>query len=222
MPRAVLVTALLAVALLGIAPLAGAGAADHARVSFNPVDLDAARAAVLRRADLATAGGWTGGTRKPDLSSSMHCSNYAPKQSDLVVTGAAEADDHHVGLELNSAAEVLKTPAMVASDWRRTVSHPRAFGCLRTMLARSLPSSQRLVSFTRLRFPRLAPYAAAFRALVQVSVGGQQARVVVDMIVVGRSRTELTLSIGAPSAARTGLPAAEARLAKLLLARVRA
>jgi len=102
------------------------------------------------------------------------------------------------------------------------VSHPRAFGCLRTMLARSLPSSQRLVSFTRLRFPRLAPYAAAFRALVQVSVGGQQARVVVDMIVVGRSRTELTLSIGAPSAARTGLPAAEARLAKLLLARVRA
>ena len=222
MPRAVLVSALLAVTLLGVAPLAGAGAADRARISFSAADLASARATVLRRADLGTAGGWTGGTRKPDLSSTMHCANYAPKQSDLTITGAAEADYHHVGLELQSVAEVLKTRAMVASDWRRTVAHPRAFGCLRTMLARSLPSSQRLVSFTRLPFPRLAQYAAAFRALVEVSAGGQQAQVVADIVVVGRSRTELTLSVGAPAAARAGLPAVEARLAKLLLARVRA
>jgi len=217
-----LVSALLAVALLGVAPLAGAGGADRARISFNPADVAAARATVLRRADLGTAGGWTGGTRKPDLSSTMHCANYAPKQSDLVVTGAAEADYRNVGLGVQSASEVLKTRRMVANDWRRTVASPRAFGCLRSMLARSLPSSQRLVSFSRLPFPRLARYTAAFRALVEVSAGGQQARVVADIVVVGRSRTELTLSVGAPAAARAGLPAAEARLAKLLLSRARA
>jgi adenine deaminase len=46
--------------------------------------------------------------------------------------------------------------------------------------------------------------------------------VVADIVVVGRSRTELTLSVEAPAAARGGLVAAETRLAKALLARVRA
>jgi hypothetical protein len=221
MQRAALATVFAAVAL-GLGSGAMAGSVDRARVSFTPADLAAAKAAVLRRADLGTAGGWTGGTRKPNLSSTMRCAGYAPKQSDLVVTGAAETVYHHTGLELQSAAQVMRTRAMVARDWSRTVTDPRAPACLRTTLARTLPASERLVSFGRLAFPRLSPYAAAFRALIEVSAGTQHVQVVADVVVVGRSRTELTLSLEAPAAARGGLVAAETRLAKALLARVRA
>jgi hypothetical protein len=46
--------------------------------------------------------------------------------------------------------------------------------------------------------------------------------VVADIVLVGRSRTELSLSVEAPAAARSSLPAAELRLAKALLGRVSA
>jgi hypothetical protein len=207
---------------LGSSSGAMASSSDKARVSFTPADQAAARAAVLHRADLGTAGGWTGGATKPDLTSTMNCSGYQPKQSDLVVTGAAAADYHHAGLVLQSQAQVLKTPAMVALDWRRSVVSPKAFACVRTTLAKTLPKGQRLVSFQKLSFPHLAQYTAAYRALVDVAASGRHVRVVVDIVLVGRSRTEVSLSIGAPAAARSTLPAAELRLASLLLARVRA
>lgn len=221
MQRAALAAVFAAVAL-GLSSGAMASSPGKARVSFTAADVAAARAAVLRRADLGTAGGWTGGARKPDLSTTMSCAGYAPKQSDLVVTGAAEADYHHTGLELQSQAQVLKTRTMVALDWRRTVASPKAFACVRSMLAKSLPAGQRLVSFAKQPFAKLAPYTAAYRALVDVSASGQHVLVVADIVLVGRSRTELSLSVEAPAAARSSLPAAEQRLAKALLGRVRA
>jgi hypothetical protein len=221
MQRAALAAVFAAVAL-GISSGATASSFDKARVSFTPADQAAARTAVLRRADLGTAGGWTGGARKPDLSSTMSCAGYAPKQSDLVVTGAAEADYHHAGLELQSQAQVMKTQAMVALDWRRTVALPKAFACLRTMLAKSLPAGQRLVSFQKQPFPKLTRYTAAYRAVIDVSASGRHVLVVADIVLVGRSRTELSLSVEAPAAARSSLPAAELRLAKALLGRVSA
>jgi hypothetical protein len=90
------------------------------------------------------------------------------------------------------------------------------------MLAKSLPAGQRLVSFQKQSFPKLAQYTAAYRALVDVSAGGRHVLVVADIVLVGRSRTELSLSVEAPAAARSSLPAAEVRLAKAQLARVRA
>jgi hypothetical protein len=221
MQRAALAAVFAAVAL-GISSGATASSSDKARVSFTAADLAAAKATVLHRADLGTAGGWTGGPKKPDLTSTMSCPGYAPRQSDLVVTGAAEADYRHAGLVLQSVAQVLRTRTMVALDWRRTVTSPEAFSCIRTMLAKSLPAGQRLVSFQKQPFPKLAQYTAAYRALVEVLAGGQHVRVVADIVLVGRSRTELSLSVGAPAAARSSLPAAEVRLAKALLARVTA
>ena len=221
MQRAALAAVFAAVAL-GASSGAMASSFDKARISFTAADLAAARAAVLHLADLGTAGGWTGGPKKPDLSSTLNCAGYAPKQSDLVVTGAAEAVYHHAGLELQSDAQVMKTRAMVAHDWQRTVASPKAFACIRSMLAKSLPAGERLASFSRQPFPKLASYTAAYRALVDVSLSGQHALVVADIVLVGRSRTELTLSVEAPAAARASLPTAEQRLARILLARVRA
>jgi hypothetical protein len=220
MRRAALATVFLAAAL-GVVPGLAASPPNKEQVRFNAVDQAAAKAAVLRKADLGTSG-WSGGLRKPDLSSTMECAGYAPKQSDLVLTGVAEADYHHVGLELQSAAQVLKTRAMVARDWQRTVVAPKAFRCLRAMLTKGLKSGQRLLSFRRVAFPHLARYTAAYRSVVDISSYGQHVRVLADIVLVGKSRTELTLSVEAPAAAKATVAQAEVRMARALLARVRA
>jgi hypothetical protein len=47
-------------------------------------------------------------------------------------------------------------------------------------------------------------------------------RVLTDLVLVGRSRTELTLTIVGPVSAKSALSAAERRLAGALIARARA
>jgi len=196
------------------------GTPNRERVRLNAADQAAARAAVLRRGDLGS--GWTGGARKAPPPSTVICPGYQPKQSDLVRTGAAEARFQHTGLVLQTDAQVLKTRTMVARDWQRSVADPRSVTCLRHMLSKQLPSNERLVSFGRRAFPRLAKYSAAYRMLVRVHAQGQTVLVVVDLVTVGRSRTELTLTMSAPATARKALPAAEAQVARALLARVSA
>jgi hypothetical protein len=219
MLRAALVV--LFVAALSLAPGATANLPNKEQIRLNPADQASARAAVLRRADLGPTG-WSGGPVKPDLSSTMSCPGYEPKQSDLVLTGAAEADFRHSGLSIQSVAQVLKTRSMVAHDWQRTVVAPKAIACLRSMLARALPSNQRVVSFKKLPFPRLTRYATAYRALIDFSSQGQHVLFLADIVLVGRSRTELTLSVVAPAAARASISKAEVRLARNLVARIRA
>jgi len=196
------------------------GTPNREQVRLNRADQAAARAAVLRRGDLGS--GWTGGARKAPPPSTVTCPGYQPKQSDLVRTGAAEARFQHTGLVIQSDAQVLKTRAMVARDWQRSVADPRSVSCIRYTLAKQLPSNERLVSFGRHAFPKLAQYSAAYRMLVRVHAQGQTVDVVIDLVTVGRSRTELTLTLSAPAAARNSLSAAEVRIASALLARVTA
>jgi len=195
-------------------------APNREQVRLNPAGQAAARGAVLRRSDLGS--GWTGGLKTPAPPADVSCPGYEPKQSDLVLTGAAEDLFQHTGLVLETDAQVLKTRAMVARDWRRSVVDPRAVPCLRHILAKQLPSNQRLISFERRVFPPVARYAAAYQMLVRVSAQGQSVPVVVDLVLVGRSRTELTLTTSAPAAAGAAIAAAEVRVVRILLARVRA
>jgi hypothetical protein len=141
---------------------------------------------------------------------------YEPRQTDLVLTGAAEALFQRGGLILQSDAQVLKTRAMVAKDWRRSVTDPRALPCLRYLFTKQFPSNWRLVSFRRIAFPRLARYSAAYRMLIRVRAQGRSIRIVLDQVFVGRSRTELTLTGSAPAAARATISAAEVRAARVL------
>lgn len=104
--------AVLAAVLVPVA--VAASRQDREQIRFNPSDQAAAHAAVLRRGDLGP--GWKGGPAKPDLSSGMSCPGYHPKQSDLVLTGAAETHFQHTSLDVRSVAQVLQTPTMVALD----------------------------------------------------------------------------------------------------------
>jgi hypothetical protein len=217
MPRTLFV-AVLVFALVPVALAAGPRNAEQVR--FNRADQAAARAAVLRKADLGS--GWGGGRTKPDTSAKMSCPGYEPKQSDLVLTGAAETVWGRSGIELQSLAQVLRTPAMVARDWQRTVVDRRAITCLRTTLAKGLTSSERLVSFRQAAFPRLARYSRLYRAVIEVHAQGQKVRVFADFVLVGRRRTELTLSVTAPNALRATVSRAEVKWARAMLGRARA
>ena len=217
---AALFATLMAAVMSAVASSASHSTPNRERVRLNSADQAAARAAVLRRGDLGS--GWTGGARKAPPPSTVTCPGYQPKQSDLVRTGAAEARFQHTGLVLQTDAQVLKTRTMVARDWQRSVADPRSAKCLRYMLSKQLPSNERLVSFKKRAFPRVAKYAAAYRLLVRVHAQGQTVLVVVDLVTVGRSRTELTLTMSAPATARKALPAAEVQVARALLARVSA
>lgn len=202
--------------------LAGAAAADKEKIQLTKAGQAAARAAVLKRADLGAATGWKGGARKPDLSSTPPCASFRPKQSDLVLNGAAETRWTHAGLQIDTAAQVLQKPRMVRLDWQRTVLSPKVLPCLREGLAKSLDSKTHLVSLRRLAFPRIATYTRAFRALMDVDTPSGSVRVFSDVVLVGRGRTEVTMTTTAAFAADAVVRPAEIRLARLLASRIRA
>ena len=111
---------------------------------------------------------------------------------------------------------------MVALDWRRSLLAPGVVSCLRRTLANGLGSTAKVISFAKLPFPHLSTYSALFRGVISVQAQGQTVRVLTDIVLVGRSRTEINLTIAGPAAAKSGISAAERRLARALLARVRA
>jgi hypothetical protein len=207
-----------AAAIAAALALAGSALADQWQVHRTAAGNAAARAAVVSRADLGSASGWTGGSTKPDLTSTPPCGNFAPKQSDLVVVGAAASAWRHQGLELQSQANVLQTAAMVRTDWQRSIVDPRATTCLRTTLLKELGAGAKLVRFGVAAFPRVAPLVRAYRGVVTVS----GTKVIVDVVAIGKGRTEIELTTAAPLAADAVIRIAERRLAEKLVARVRA
>jgi len=209
---------ILAVAAAGLL-LAGAALADKEQIHMTAAGQKAARAAVLARADIGTAPGWVTRTRKPDLSGNIACADFHPKQSDLVLNGAAEVEWSRPGLDLDSEAQVLETPAMVKLDWQRTVLATGVEACLRSLFQKQSTSTARFVSFGRLAFPAVGTYSRAYRVLFDYTQSSQTVRVSVDLVLVGSGHTEITLTTTAPLAAGLAVKSLEVRLARALEAR---
>jgi hypothetical protein len=209
----------IAVAVLGLS-IVGTAQADKERIHLTKAGQAAARAAVVTRADLGTTAVWTGGRQKPDLSSTPPCPSFDPKQSDLVLNGAARTTWKSNGIRIDSLAQVLQTRRMVRLDWRRTVLAPQVLPCLRVGLTKQLDSATRLVSIDRIGFPKLATYTAAVRAVLDVKTPTGTVRVMSDVVLFGAGRSELTLTVTAPLAARAPVRQAEIRLARLLVSRI--
>ena len=204
--------------------LVAAGAVLAANPTKEKIKLTAAgkaqaRAEVVRRKDLGA--GWSGGFKKPDLSSSFSDCSYRPKQSDLVLIGVAETTWQKQVLVVDSEAQVLRTAAMVRLDWRRTVTAPQVQPCLKREFAKSFGSSGKLVSFRRVRFPRLATYTRAYRVVADVKTALGNVPLEVDFVVFGAGRNELNLGLTGPVSAKAYLRRNELRLARVLVKRVR-
>jgi hypothetical protein len=191
------------------------------QVKLTAADQAAAKAVVLRRADLGS-NGWEGGPTKPDLSSGLSCPNFHPKVSDLVITGAGQANFHRSGLVLGNLVVILRTRRMVAVDWERSFLARGAIPCLRRTMSDALGSSGKLVSFEKLAFPHLTQRTVLYRAVISVTAGGKAVRVITDLVFVAKSRTEITLNVAAPASGARAVSAAERRLARLLVTRARA
>jgi hypothetical protein len=212
--RRVVVSAGIAAAALLIAATA---AADTYSFRLTASDQAAARAVVVRRADLGTGAPWKGGLVKPDRSA-LQCANYNPKHGDLVVTGIAQAHWTASGIQIDSSAAIFQTDDMVRVDWQRSDSSG-LLPCLRTKLEHSLGATGRLVSLRRIPFPSVSTLTDAFRAVVDVTASGRTVRVLIDTVFVARNRAEIQLSTVAPYALVAQVQAAEARLAVLMAGR---
>jgi hypothetical protein len=209
-------TAVMAVALVA-AGVALAGNPSKERIARTAAGNAQAKAEVVRKADLGT--GWKGGYRKPDLSSSMPCTTYHPKQSDLVLVGAAESRFSRPALEVDSEAQVLRAAAMVRRDWQRTILDPRVMPCLRQGFTKALGSNAKLVSFRKVAFPRVAPLTRAFRMVATVTTQFGSVPLEIDFVAMGSGRSELTLTLSGPAVAQSTLHTTEVRLARLLARR---
>ena len=188
---------------------------------YNTTDQALARSIVLKGQDIGPRSTWSGGLSAPSTSAPRTCANFHATQSDLVITGDSQSDYAMAnGVTYHDEAQVMQTSRMVKLDWQRNVANPAALTCLKTFLAKSLPSGEHLASLMRLSVPRIATYAIGYRALIdQQAAGGQTVRTMLDVMFVGRNRTELTLETSAPYASHVATMQSELRLAHLLVAR---
>lgn len=186
-----------AVALCALALVtAGVAAAENYQYRIVPKDEAAAAAVVVKRADLGGLPGWTGGTVKPDRSPETNadrCNGYLPKQSDLVVTGDAETKYSFQATTIDTQVQLLRTAAMVTTDWHRSFEIPDYLSCARSQFTNQLPKSEHLVSFTKLPYSTSGTKSTAFRALFTVGRLGRTVRVAVDFVAFYRGRTEATV-----------------------------
>jgi len=109
----------------------------------------------------------------------------------------------------------------VKLDWQRSVRAPGLLPCLRTYLAKSAPANAKVRGIQKLAFPRVAPYTAAFRLVLDVTAGANTASMLVDLVLAARGRTEVTLTTVGPYEARAPITSAEERLARGLVSRIR-
>jgi hypothetical protein len=213
--RAVGLVAAALVALVA-AGVALAASPTKEKIRFTKAGQAQAKAEVLRKRDLGA--GWRGGAKKPDLSSTFPDCNYRPKQSDLVLNGAAETAWQQQLSAIDGEVQVLQTARMVRLDWQRTVLAPQVTPCLRRSFAKGVAQGGKVVSFGQVAFPRVAKMTRAYRGVLQLSGLG---RFEIDVVAFGARRNELTLTVSGPSSASASLRKTELRLARLLVARLR-
>lgn len=202
---------------LGLMFVQAALAAEKQPIRFNAADQAAAKAVTLKMADIGP--GWKGGAKQPDLNPDSPCTT---KRSDLVLTGAARSEFKTQGAAITSESNVLQSPAMVTADWTRTVQNATFMACTRSAYMKSDEASVKVVSFTKLAFPKLTRYTARYRLVAEYGSTGGAVRVLVDLIFLGQGRSEISLMVSTPYADRVAADGAERRLAQILVRRIAA
>ena len=213
--------ALAAVAALVTAGVALAG--GHEQIKYNAADQAAARAATIKQADLTGATSWVGGSVKADIAAPPSCANYPVDLSNYVLTGAARSQWRAGTRTVESQIEVLQTKQMVAAEWKLQVTAPGALTCLRTSLAKTLASSgAKLVSFSKLAFPKLTSNSIAFRLVIEAQVQGVTLREVVEEVLIAKGRAEISLTVSDLGAAQSAIAADALHYARIIIGRVKA
>lgn len=199
-------------------------AADPLDPKVKPTKADQvfASSAVLTNADLGA--GWLGGPRTPTSRKTPTCSFFHPNNSDLTLTGHAEAlyNNGNGGMQVDSDVEVLRSAAQVQTEFKRLIQPPLT-KCVRYDLLKSVGGTGVELGFAkRLTFPRLASVTVAYRVVISVKSSGQTVHVLDDQILLGQGRAEGFLNVVAPETNQSQLLAFETRLARAVVKRMSA
>ena len=207
---------LLAAALIGLVSTSTALAAivDAPTVRITPADQAKARAALLRRTDFGA--GWVGGPIKTSQLSPPNCPGFDPKESDLVVTGHADARYRTTGIELDQDVQVMKDAAAVQTDFARSIS-PKLAKCLAYQLGKL--KNVVGVRVERLPFPPTGDVSAVYRAVIDLQTPSGRGTLLSDYVFFGQGRTEYEFTVIAPPGAQDQLAQFEHVLALTLLRR---
>jgi hypothetical protein len=214
----VFVLRFLSAGVLAVLTCASGALADNPTVRISQADQTKAESSLLQLRDFGV--GWTGGKRTPAKLTSPHCPGFDPKESDLVVSGHAEArfGYQRAGVVFDQDTQVLKNKQAVATDFARTI-HPKLAGCLAYQLKRSGHGQVTSVKVQKLRFPKVGDVSAAYRAVVTVHSGKRVARIVSDFIFFGSGRLEYSLNVIAPATEGGQLVPFELAMAQILVKR---
>src|SRR5262249_26648999 len=192
--------------LLGPATLASGPKPETTRL--NAADQAAARAVVVRRADLQPASGWMGGSIKPE-SIVVNCPYYHPDLSRFVTTGQAASrwSRKSSGLIVVTTEASVSQTARMQREELRIQLQPAAVRCGRSIYSKQATAAGvTLISFERVSFPHIATYSAAFEARVRwVGPNGQDGRSAGELVFLGQGRTAITLVVSGPQSARASL-----------------
>ena len=194
---------------------ATAALADAPAVKISKADQAKAVAALLRRSDLGA--GWIGGAVAPSPLTPPNCPGFNPKESDLTVTGHADARFTFASgvLELDQDVQVLATSADVEKDFHRTIS-PQLGDCLAYQLAQAAETSPGRDG-DEIPFPATGSVSAVYHARVTVRSGKAEGTLLSDYVFFGEGRVEYEFTIIAPVGAGSQLPLFELNLAQILL-----
>jgi hypothetical protein len=190
--------------------------ADNPTVRIRSADQARAVAALLRQSDFGA--GWQGGQTKASALRAPSCPGFDPKQSDLVVSGHADARFTFPGegAVVEQDVEVLASAAAVRKDFARTI-RPQLPPCL----AYELQHSANVVSAAvgKVPFPPTGAVSAAYRATVVVHRLRLRGVLVSDFVYFAKGRVEYLLEVSAPLGQQDQLGRFELALAQILLKR---
>jgi hypothetical protein len=187
---------------------------------LNAADQAKARSIVLKRTDFAA--GWKKVAPAPD--SDAVCPGFNPDESDLTLTGEAEAEfEHAQGVaSVSSFSEVFASKADALKSWTRS-DKPALARCLGYFFrqAATEPGTQvKIISAGRMAFPKLAQRTLAVKVVARVTVTAngeaQTVPVTIQFVALGHGRGDTAMLAVSPGA---GLAAADLRAFGQLLAR---
>ena len=213
-----MVAAKLLAAALTTLTFTASALADAPTVRITSADQARAVALLLRLTDFGA--GWQGGQVRATPLTAPNCPGFDPQESDLVVTGHADAryTFPHAGVELDQDVQVLKSAAMVQTDFARSISSQLAT-CIGYQLGQMHNVDDATV--VRLPFPPTGTASAVYRATITLR-NGPAGPLLSDYVFLGDGRVEYEFTVVAPLAAADQLTRFELGLAQILLRRAAA
>jgi hypothetical protein len=200
------------VALVG----AAAAVADNPTVRISKADQAKAESVLLTLKDFGV--GWSGGQRTPSKLTAPKCPGFDPKESDLTVTGHAEARFTYTrgSVVFDQDNQVLESEKAVTTDFDRVIQ-PKLKDCLAYELKQSGKAQIVSVVVRELTFPKLGTKSAAYRGTMVLRAGTRKVTFVSDFIFIGQGRFEYSLNVVAPAVLGGELRSFEQSIAQKLV-----